>query len=179
MRTDAGSVIRMAAALEQAEALRRQLVADVAHELRNPLHVLRGNLQAILDGVYPMNLEEMSRLLDQTDHLTRLVNDFLGVGDLVALGRPVCFDATHSTQLPGGDKTSTAGRPDRGPLLARAAVAAGVQSIFLECHPEPSKASSDASTMQPLERIPELLRCLVEIRRAIGTDVVRRQRVGR
>jgi 2-dehydro-3-deoxyphosphooctonate aldolase (KDO 8-P synthase) len=108
----------------------------------------------------------------------RLVNDFLGVGDLVALGRPVCFDATHSTQLPGGDKTSTAGRPDRGPLLARAAVAAGVQAIFLECHPEPSKASSDASTMQPLERIPELLRCLVEIRRAIGPGLVRRQRIG-
>lgn len=75
MRTVAGSFNRMAADLEQAEALRRQLLADVAHELRNPLHVLRGNLQAILDGVYPMNLEEMSGLLDQTDHLTRLVND--------------------------------------------------------------------------------------------------------
>lgn len=74
-RAVARSFNNMAAELEQAEGLRRQLLADVAHELRNPLHVLRGNLQAILDGVYPLNHEEMSRLLDQTDHLTRLVND--------------------------------------------------------------------------------------------------------
>lgn len=75
MRTVAESFNHMAEELAQAEGVRRQLLADVAHELRNPLHVLRGNLQAILDGVYPMNQEEMSRLLDQTDHLSRLVND--------------------------------------------------------------------------------------------------------
>ncbi|MFO0830148.1 MAG: 3-deoxy-8-phosphooctulonate synthase [Phycisphaerales bacterium] len=98
----------------------------------------------------------------------RLVNDFIGIGDLMALGHPVCFDATHSTQLPGGDKVSTGGRPERGPLLARAAVAAGVQAIFLECHPEPKRALSDASTMQPLETVPALLRSLVAIRRALS-----------
>lgn len=75
LRAVAESFNHMAGRLEQAEALRRQLLADVAHELRNPLHVLRGNLQAILDGIYPLNQEEMSRLLDQTDHLARLVND--------------------------------------------------------------------------------------------------------
>lgn len=75
MRTVAESCNDMAGRLEQAEAMRRQLLADVAHELRNPVHVLRGNLQAILDGVYPQNEEELSRLLDQTEHLARLVND--------------------------------------------------------------------------------------------------------
>jgi len=75
MRTVAESFNDMAGQLEQAEALRRQLLADVAHELRNPIHVLRGNLQAILDGVYPLNEEELGRLLGQTEHLTRLVND--------------------------------------------------------------------------------------------------------
>ncbi len=75
MRTVATSFNDMAGQLEQAEALRRQLLADVAHELRNPIHVLRGNLQAILDGVYPLNEEELGRLLGQTEHLTRLVND--------------------------------------------------------------------------------------------------------
>ena len=75
LRAVAESFNHMAGRLEQAEGLRRQLLADVAHELRNPLHVLRGNLQAIMDGVYPLNQTEVSRLLDQTDHLTRLVND--------------------------------------------------------------------------------------------------------
>ena len=75
MRTVARSFNDMAGQLEQAETLRRQLLADVAHELRNPIHVLRGNLQAILDGVYQLNEEELGRLLGQTEHLTRLVND--------------------------------------------------------------------------------------------------------
>lgn len=75
MRTVAESFNEMAGQLEQAETLRRQLLADVAHELRNPVHVLHGNLRAILDGVYPLNEEELARLLGQTEHLTRLVND--------------------------------------------------------------------------------------------------------
>ena len=65
----------MAERLEQAEKLRRNLLADVAHELRNPLHVLQGNLQAILDGVYPLEGEEIGRLLTHTQHLTSLVSD--------------------------------------------------------------------------------------------------------
>ena len=75
MRTVAESFNEMAGRLEQAETLRRNLLTDVAHELRNPLHVLRGSLQAILEGVYPLNEEELSRLMGQTEHLTRLVND--------------------------------------------------------------------------------------------------------
>jgi len=66
---------QMAAQLEEAEIVRRNLLADVAHELRNPLHVLQGNLQAILDDVYPLSLEEIARLADQTRYLTRLVDD--------------------------------------------------------------------------------------------------------
>ena len=65
----------MAAQLEKAESLRRSLLADVAHELRHPLHVLQGNLQAMQDGVYPMNEEEFERLIAQTGHLTVMVND--------------------------------------------------------------------------------------------------------
>ena len=65
----------MAADLEQAEGLRRQLMADIAHELRTPLTVLQGNLQALIDDVYPMEKEEMVRLHDQTRHLSRLVED--------------------------------------------------------------------------------------------------------
>ena len=65
----------MAAQLEQEEKLRRNLLADVTHELRHPVHILQGNLQAILDDVYPLNKDEIMRLVDQTQHLSVLVND--------------------------------------------------------------------------------------------------------
>jgi signal transduction histidine kinase len=65
----------MAADLEAAEGLRRNLLADVAHELRNPLHIMQGNLQAILEGVYEMSDKEIARIYEQTRHLTALVDD--------------------------------------------------------------------------------------------------------
>ena len=65
----------MAAQLEQAEAQRQALLSDVAHELRHPIHVLQGNLQAMLDGVYPRDDAELQRLVEQTSHLAVLVND--------------------------------------------------------------------------------------------------------
>ena len=80
----------------------------------------------------------------------RLVNDFVGLGDLIDQGRPVCFDVTHSTQQPGAQGAASGGRPDRAPLLAKAAVAAGVHALFIEAHPDPSTAMSDAASMLPL-----------------------------
>ncbi len=65
----------MASQLEHAESLRQSMLADVAHELRHPLHVLQGNLQAMQDGVYPMNAEEIERLIAQTHHMTVMVSD--------------------------------------------------------------------------------------------------------
>jgi signal transduction histidine kinase len=65
----------MAEQLEEAESLRSNLLADVAHELRNPLHLIQGNLQAILDNVYPLSKKEIARLADQTRYLTSLVDD--------------------------------------------------------------------------------------------------------
>ena len=106
----------------------------------------------------------------------RLVNDFAGIGDLIELGVPVCFDATHSTQLPGEGSTS-GGRPERAALLARAAVAAGVDAVFLECHPNPSDALSDASTVQPLSAVAPLLAEISAVRAALcasGASRIRR-----
>ncbi|MHC5114276.1 MAG: 3-deoxy-8-phosphooctulonate synthase [Planctomycetota bacterium] len=99
----------------------------------------------------------------------RLVNDFIGVADLMELGPPVCFDVTHSTQLPGAGGDQTAGRPDRAALLARCAAAAGVHALFVECHPEPARAASDASTQQPLDAMEGLLRQVLGIREALAT----------
>ncbi len=96
----------------------------------------------------------------------RLVNDFVGLGDLMDLGCPVCFDVTHSTQLPGGETRTSGGRPDRAALLARAAVAAGVHAVFIESHPRPEQAVSDAATCQPLDDMNALLRPLPAIHAA-------------
>src|SRR5262249_53930175 len=81
----------------------------------------------------------------------RLVNDLVGVPDKLELnaragshGMPACFDCTHSTQQPGAGEV-TGGRPERAPTLARAATAIGVHALFMECHPEPRTALSDAS----------------------------------
>jgi 2-dehydro-3-deoxyphosphooctonate aldolase (KDO 8-P synthase) len=97
----------------------------------------------------------------------RLVVDFIGLGDMMELGAPVCFDATHSTQLPGGAGTATAGRPERCALLARAAVSAGVHALFLECHPDPRASASDAATVQPLDAVPGLLHGIARVRAAV------------
>lgn len=102
----------------------------------------------------------------------RLVNDFLGLGDLMVLhtdggSPPVCFDCTHSTQLPGAGE-QTGGRPDRAPLLANAATAAGVHALFIECHPEPRTALSDASTMLPLDSLPALIDSVARVRAALA-----------
>ena len=93
----------------------------------------------------------------------RLVNDFPGLEDMMELGWPVCFDVTHSTQLPGGGGTHSGGRRERAPMLARCAVAAGVQALFIETHPDPDNAKSDAATMLPLTQTLELLGQLAKL----------------
>lgn len=98
----------------------------------------------------------------------RLVNDFIGLGDLMDLGYPVCFDVTHSTQLPGGGGGTSAGRPDRAALLARAATAAGVHALFIECHPDPSQAKSDGATVQDLASTAAIIREAAAIRAAVA-----------
>jgi 2-dehydro-3-deoxyphosphooctonate aldolase (KDO 8-P synthase) len=88
----------------------------------------------------------------------RLVNDFTGLAVMAKLGHPVVFDVTHSTQMPAGLGTTSGGNPEYSPLLARAAVATGaVSGLFLECHPEPRKAKSDAATMMGLVDVEPLL----------------------
>lgn len=87
----------------------------------------------------------------------RLVNDFTGLPQMKGFGCPVVFDVTHSTQQPAGPGNSSGGNPQYSPMLARAAVAAGVDGLFLECHPEPKKAKSDAATMLDLSIVESLL----------------------
>ncbi len=89
----------MAERLQTAESLRRNLLADVAHELRTPLTVLQGNLRAILDDVYPMDKEEITRLYDQSRHLHRLVNDLHELAQADAHQLPLHRQPTDMDEL--------------------------------------------------------------------------------
>jgi len=97
----------------------------------------------------------------------RLVNDVTALPRMRVFA-PVCFDATHSCQQPGGRGTSTGGAREFLPALASAAVAAGVDALFLEVHDDPDHAKSDAATQWPLERFESLLTRLLRIRAAIA-----------
>lgn len=87
----------------------------------------------------------------------RLVNDMTAIDSMKKLGCPVVFDATHSTQQPGGLGQASAGRREMAPLLARAAIAAGADGLFVEVHPEPEKAKSDAACIMPIDWLEECL----------------------
>ena len=93
----------------------------------------------------------------------RLVNDMTSIEIMKKLGYPVVFDATHSTQQPGGLGNASAGRPEMAPVLARAAIAAGANGFFLEVHTQPEKAKSDAGSIMPIDWLEDLLKVCKEI----------------
>jgi 2-dehydro-3-deoxyphosphooctonate aldolase (KDO 8-P synthase) len=96
-----------------------------------------------------------------------LVSDMRALAVMRQTGCPVVFDATHSVQLPGGRGDSSGGQREFVPVLARAAVAAGVAGLFIETHPNPEQALSDGPNSWPLGRMGELLETLVEIDRLV------------
>lgn len=98
---------------------------------------------------------------------TDLVVDFRGIKELQKNGCPVVFDATHSLQQPNQPKGVTGGRPDLIETMAKAAIAVGYDGLFMETHPEPSKALSDGANMLPLSQLHDLLVKLLRIRRAL------------
>lgn len=97
----------------------------------------------------------------------RLVNDMTALSIMREFA-PVIFDATHSVQYPGGAQHVTAGKREFIPLLTRAAVAAGIDGLFLEVHDNPAAAQSDAATVWPLEHLDELLETCCKIRAALN-----------
>jgi 2-dehydro-3-deoxyphosphooctonate aldolase (KDO 8-P synthase) len=96
-----------------------------------------------------------------------LVADMRSLAIMRGTGCPVVFDATHSVQLPGGRGDSSGGEREFVPVLARAAVAAGVAGLFMETHPDPAKALSDGPNAWPLDRMASLLSTLVDLDLAV------------
>jgi 2-dehydro-3-deoxyphosphooctonate aldolase (KDO 8-P synthase) len=97
----------------------------------------------------------------------QLINDMRAIPWMQECGRPVIFDATHSVQKPAGQGDRSGGERRMVPTLARAAVAAGCDGLFLETHPDPDHAPSDGPNMLPLDQIAELIRSCIRLRRAL------------
>ena len=92
-----------------------------------------------------------------------LVSDMRSLAIMRGTGSPVVFDATHSVQLPGGQGAASGGQREFIPVLARAAVAAGISGLFMETHPDPARALSDGPNAWPLDRMASLLATLVAL----------------
>jgi 2-dehydro-3-deoxyphosphooctonate aldolase (KDO 8-P synthase) len=96
-----------------------------------------------------------------------LVADLRSIPLMRRFGFPVVFDATHSVQLPGGGGDKSSGQREFAPVLARAALAAGANGLFIETHPQPNRALSDGPNMIPLAEMPALLRGLLKVFKAV------------
>lgn len=134
------------------------------------VHIKKGQFLAPWDMKSPIDKmlsRNNSKLLlcerGTTFGYNRLINDMTGLADMRALGFPVIMDASHSTQLPGASGTSSDGRAEMIPLLARAAMAAGVDGLFIETHPRPDQALCDGPSSLPLAEMDTLLKTLNKI----------------
>ena len=96
-----------------------------------------------------------------------LVADMRSIPIMKSFGCPVVFDATHSVQLPGGGGDKSSGQREFAPVLARAALAAGANGLFIETHPHPDKALSDGPNMIPLAEMPAVLKGLLKVFNAV------------
>ncbi|HOW58483.1 MAG TPA: 3-deoxy-8-phosphooctulonate synthase [Candidatus Omnitrophota bacterium] len=102
-----------------------------------------------------------------------LVNDFRAIPIMRGFGYPVVFDATHSVQIPGGQGTASGGRAEFIPTLARCAVVAGADAIFMEIHENPAKALSDGPNALPLQELKPLLANLVALKKLIAAKAAK------
>jgi 2-dehydro-3-deoxyphosphooctonate aldolase (KDO 8-P synthase) len=141
-----------------------------------PIHVKKGQFVApgdvgnIIDKIRAQGNENII-LADRgvSFGYNYLISDMRAIPIMQSFGVPVTYDANHSVQRPGGDGKTSGGERQFIPYLARAAVAAGANAIFLETHPEPARSKSDSSNIYPLGEFESLIRVLVEL-----YEVVRR-----
>jgi 2-dehydro-3-deoxyphosphooctonate aldolase (KDO 8-P synthase) len=99
-----------------------------------------------------------------------LISDMRGLASMRSTGCPVVFDATHSVQQPGGQGTTSGGQREMVPVLARAAIAAGISGVFMETHPDPANALSDGPNMWPLGKLMPLLETMKRLDEVVKTQ---------
>ncbi|MBX3095434.1 MAG: 3-deoxy-8-phosphooctulonate synthase [Fimbriimonadaceae bacterium] len=154
---------------------RQSDLLEAAAGTRKPVNVKKGQFLAPHDT---SNIVEKLRAFEASGIMltergtsfgyNTLIVDFPGLEVMRQNGVPVCFDATHSAQRPGGAGRTTGGVRESIPAMARAAVAVGIDALFLEIHPDPDRAMSDAATQWPLDRAESLLTELIAIHRLRG-----------
>jgi 2-dehydro-3-deoxyphosphooctonate aldolase (KDO 8-P synthase) len=182
--TDVHAADECAATAEVADVLqipaflcRQSSLLEAAGRTGRAVNLKKGQMVAAADmahGVAKLTAQGCERVL-----LTER-GSFFGYRDLVVdyrsikvmrdLDRPVVFDATHSVQMPGSTGTTTGGKPELIPLLARCGVAAGSDALFLEVHPEPSRALCDAGSQLPLDRFEALVAGLARVRDLVNEE---------
>jgi len=144
-----------------------------AARMGKPVNVKKGQFMApqemknVVDKIRSVENEQI--LLTErgtTFGYNNLVVDFRSVPTMQSFGAMVVYDGTHSVQCPGGLGDKTGGQPEFIPTLTKAAVAAGVDGIFLETHPSPERALSDGANSLPLERFDQLISCLASLGKA-------------
>ncbi len=150
-----------------------------AAETRAVINVKKGQFMAPWDmgNVVQKILSTGNQKIILTDRgstfgYNNLVSDMRSIPIMQKFGFPVCFDATHSVQLPGSNESSSGGQREFIPTLAKAAVAAGANCLFIESHPDPSKAFSDKDSVVPFSALPGLLKVLKKLyEAAAGEDI--------
>jgi len=173
--TQVGRVAEVADVLQIPAFLCRQTdLVQAAAKTAKVLHLKKGQFMAPWDmkAIADKALEVGNAKILLCDRGTsfgynRLINDMTGLVEMRSLGFPVVMDATHSVQLPGGKGTSSDGRREMIAVLARAAMAVGIDGLFLECHPNPDKALCDGPNSLALQDIPDLLKVLTRFRKAL------------
>lgn len=135
-----------------------------------PVNIKKGQFQAPWDmqNVVDKAHETGNKQITICDRGTSfgyntLISDMRGLSNMRSTGCPVVFDATHSVQQPGGQGSTSGGQREMVPVLARAAVGAGISGLFMETHPNPDQALSDGPNMLPIDKINELLKTLQEL----------------
>jgi 2-dehydro-3-deoxyphosphooctonate aldolase (KDO 8-P synthase) len=180
--TDVHSEIEIGIAAEVADVLqipaflsRQTELLEAAGESGRIVNIKKGQFLAPQDMKY--QAEKVAATGNKKIFLTErgttfgynnLVVDMRGLVIMKRFGYPVIFDATHSLQMPSGNNGVSGGTPELIPPLARAAAAAGVDGFFIETHPDPRKALSDASSMIKLDKMENLITQLKEISRISG-----------
>ncbi|MBM3306867.1 MAG: 3-deoxy-8-phosphooctulonate synthase [Candidatus Eisenbacteria bacterium] len=174
-REEVGHAARVLDALQIPAFLCRQTrLLEAACATGLPLNIKKGQFMAPEDmrhivakaaaaGSHRVMLTERGASFGYHD----LVVDMRSIGTMRGFGCPVVFDATHSVQRPGSAGGTSGGSPEFVPLLARAACAAGCDALFVETHPDPSSALSDALSMVPLSELPGVLEGAVAVAKAV------------